>query len=147
VALLAGAFAGVIGVGVLIVAVKRRRRNRRRDDPDPAAVVTGAWEEVLDRLSEAGIDRQPSRTPLELADVAPGRLPEEVAPPLRHLAKTYSAARYGSVVPDAAAARAAWRDASSVSAALRAGVSSRERWRRRLDPTPLRREMRGRLPS
>ena len=35
--------------------------------------------------------------------------------------------------------RQAWRDATSVSAALRAGASVRERWRRRLDPTPLRR--------
>ena len=138
-ALVAGAAAGVIGVAVLIVAAKRRRRNRRRDDPDPAVAVTGAWEEVLDRLSEAGVDRQPARTPLELADVAPGRLPDAVTPPLRHLAETYSAARYGSVVPDADAARAAWRDASAVSAALRAGVTARERWRRRLDPTPLRR--------
>ncbi|HMG27247.1 MAG TPA: DUF3488 and transglutaminase-like domain-containing protein [Acidimicrobiia bacterium] len=138
-ALAAGAAAGVIGVGVLIVTAKRRRRNRRRDDPDPAVAVTGAWEEVLDRLSEAGVDRQPARTPRELADVAPERLPDAVAPPLRHLAETYSAARYGSAVPDAEVARGAWRDASSVSAALRAGANARERWRRRLDPTPLRR--------
>jgi transglutaminase-like putative cysteine protease len=139
VALLAGAVAGVIGVGVLIVTAKRRRRNRRRRAPDPAAAVTGAWEEVLDRLSEAGVERQPARTPLELAEFVPGRLPDEVAHPLRHLAEAYSAARYGSVVPDAEVARTAWRDASSVSAALRAGAKARERWRRRLDPTPLRR--------
>ena len=138
-ALIAGAAAGVIGVAVLILAAKHRRRNRRRHDPDPAAAVTGAWEEVLDRLSEAGVDRQPTRTPLELADVAHDRLPDAVAPPLRHLAETYSAARYGSVVPDAEVARTAWRAASSVTAALRAGASARERVRRRLDPTPLRR--------
>jgi hypothetical protein len=138
-ALAAGATAGAIAVGVLIVAAKRRRRDRRRDDPDPAVAVTGAWEEVLDRLSEAGVDREPARTPLELAEVAPKRLPDAVAPPLRHLAETYSAARYGAVLPDAEVARGAWRDASSVSAALRAGANARERWRRRLDPTPLRR--------
>lgn len=138
-ALVAGAIAGVIGVGMLVVTAKRRRRNRRRDDPDPAAAVTGAWEEVLDRLSEAGVDRPPACTPLELADVAPGRFPDAVAPPLRHLAETYSAARYGPAAPDAEDARAAWRDATSVNAALRADASARERWRRRLDPTPLRR--------
>ena len=136
---MAGASAGVIGVAVLIVAAKRRRRNRRRDEPNPAVAVTGAWEEVLDRLSEAGVDREQARTPLELADVAPGQLPEAVAPPLRHLAETYSAARYGSADPDAEAARAAWRDAKSVSDALRASATARQRWRRRLDPTPLRR--------
>ncbi|HYV59833.1 MAG TPA: DUF3488 and transglutaminase-like domain-containing protein [Acidimicrobiia bacterium] len=134
-----GAIAGVIGVALLIVGAKRRRRNRRREDPDPAVAVTGAWEEVLDRLGEAGVDRQPARTPLEVAEFAPGQLPDAVGPPLRHLAETYSAARYGSVVPDAEVARAAWRDAGSVSAALLAGATARERWRRRLDPTPLRR--------
>lgn len=138
-ALAAGAAAGVIGVTALIVATKRRRRNRRRDDPDPAVAVTGAWEEVLDRLSEAGVDRQPARTPLEMAEFAPGRLPDAVRPPLRHLAEMYSAARYGSVAPDTEAARQAWSDASSVSAALRSGATARERWRRRLDPTALRR--------
>ena len=40
---------------------------------------------------------------------------------------------------DAERAKQAWRDASSISAALRAGAGLRERWRRQLDPTPLRR--------
>ncbi|HEX3667818.1 MAG TPA: DUF3488 and transglutaminase-like domain-containing protein [Acidimicrobiia bacterium] len=138
-ALVAGALVGAVGVAGAIVFAKRRRRRRRRDDPDPAGAITGAWEEVLDRLGEAGVERQPARTPLELAEHAPTRLPEAAAPPLRHLAETYSSARYGSVKPDAERAKQAWRDASSVSAALRAGAGLRERWRRRLDPTPLRR--------
>ncbi|HEV3133809.1 MAG TPA: DUF3488 and transglutaminase-like domain-containing protein [Acidimicrobiia bacterium] len=138
-ALVAGALVGAVGVAGTIVFAKRRRRRRRREDPDPAGAITGAWEEVLDRLGEAGVERQPARTPLELAEHAPARLPEAAAPPLRHLAETYSSARYGSVSPDAERAKQAWRDASSVSAALRAGAGLRERWRRRLDPTALRR--------
>ncbi len=138
-ALAAGALAGLIAVAVLIPLAKRRRRQRRRGDPDPSVAVTGAWEEVLDRLGEAGVERQPARTPLELAELAPARLPEAAAPPLKHLAETYSAARYGSTAPDAEVARAAWRDARSVSAALDAGAGVRERWRRRIDPSPLRR--------
>jgi transglutaminase-like putative cysteine protease len=138
-ALVASALVGAVGVAGAIVFAKRRRRRRRRDDPDPAGAITGAWEEVLDRLGEAGVERQPARTPLELAEHAPARLPEAAAPPLRHLAETYSSARYGSVTPDAERAKQAWRDASSVSAALRAGAGLRERWRRRLDPTQLRR--------
>jgi transglutaminase-like putative cysteine protease len=139
VALLAGGVVGALIVAAVIVLAKRRRRSTRRDDPDPAGAITGAWEEVLDRLGEAGVERQPARTPLELAELAPTRIPETAAPPLRHLAETYSAARYGSVAPSDEVARQAWRDASSVSAALRAGAGVRERWRRRLDPTPLRR--------
>ena len=138
-ALLAGAIVGGAGVAVAIILAKRRRRGRRRDDPDPAGAISGAWEEVLDRLGEAGVERQPARTPLELAELAPARVPDAAGAPLRHLAESYTAARYGSVTPDAEVARQAWRDASSVSAALRAGATVRERWRRRLDPTPLRR--------
>jgi transglutaminase-like putative cysteine protease len=137
--LLAGAIVGAAGVAVAIIFAKRRRRGRRRDDPDPAAAITGAWEEVLDRLSEAGVERQPARTPLELAELAPARVPDDAGAPLRHLAESYTAARYGLATPDAEVAKQAWRDASSVSAALRAGANVRERWRRRLDPTPLRR--------
>jgi transglutaminase-like putative cysteine protease len=139
VALLAGAAAAALVVAAVIVLAKRRRRHSRRSDPDPATAIAGAWEEVLDRLGEAGVERQPARTPLELAELGPERLPEDAAPPLRHLAETYTAARYGPGAPDDQVARQAWRDASSVSAALRAGAGVRERWRRRLDPTPLRR--------
>jgi transglutaminase-like putative cysteine protease len=139
IALLAGAIVGAAGVAMAIILAKRRRRGRRRDDPHPGAAVTGAWEEVLDRLGEAGVERQPARTPLELAELAPQRVPHAAGAPLRDLAQSYTAARYGSVTPDAEVAKQAWRDASAVSAALRAGASVRERWRRRLDPTPLRR--------
>lgn len=141
IALLAGASAGAFAVACLIVVAKRRRRRDRHDRPDPAAAITGAWEEVLDRLDEVGIDRQPSRTPLELAAYAPERVPDDAVVPLRDLAEAYSAARYGPTPPDADLVRQAWRDAKSVSSALRADAGVRERWRRLLDPTPLRRSM------
>jgi hypothetical protein len=139
IALLAGALAGAIVVASVIVVTKGRRRRNRRERSEPAAALTGAWEEVLDRLGEVGIDRQPSRTPLELAAYVPGSVPDDVVAPLRDLAEAYSAARYGPTPPDADLVRRAWRDAKSVSSALRAGAGVRERWRRRLDPTPLRR--------
>jgi transglutaminase-like putative cysteine protease len=138
-ALLISALAGVGAVAVAIVLAKRRRRQRRRARRDPAAAITGAWEEVLDRLGEAGVERAPARTPLELAANAATQLPEDAAPPLRELAETYTATRYASTPPDRLVARAAWRDVGEVSSALRADAGLRERWRRRLDPTPLRR--------
>jgi transglutaminase-like putative cysteine protease len=139
VALLIGAVAGAAVVAAGIVIAKRRRRRRRRGRPDPAAAITGAWEEVLDRLGEAGVERAPSRTPLELAEQAAAHLPSDAAPPLQQLARTYTATRYASSAPDRALVGKAWRDAGAVSSALRAGASVRERWRRRLDPTALRR--------
>lgn len=137
--LLIGALAGAGAVAAGIVVAKRRRRQRRRARRDPAAVITGAWEEVLDRLGEAGVQRVPARTPLELAAEAATQVPDNAAPPLQQLAETYTATRYASTPPDAGVARAAWRDVGAVSSALRAGAGMRERWRRRLDPTPLRR--------
>jgi transglutaminase-like putative cysteine protease len=139
IALLVGAIAGAFVVACLIVVAKRRRRRDRHDRPDPAAAITGAWEEVLDRLGEVGVARQPSRTPLEVAAYAPERVPGDAVVPLRHLAEAYSAARYGPTPPDTDVVRQAWRDAQSVSSALQADAGVRERWRRRLDPTPLRR--------
>ena len=138
-ALVIGAVVATAVVAALIVIAKQRRRNRRRTRPDPADAITGAWEEVLDRLGEAGVQRAPARTPLELASQASPQLPDAAAPPLRELAETYTATRYASSPPDEGRARQAWRDAGAVSAALRAGAGLRERWRRRFDPTPLRR--------
>ena len=137
--LLIGAVAGLVGVAATIVVAKRRRRRRRRGRADPAAAITGAWEEVLDRLGEAGVEPRPTRTPLELAADAEALVPEDAASPLRELADTYTATRYASAPPDRALARKAWRDAGAVSSALRVGAGLRERLRRRLDPSALRR--------
>jgi transglutaminase-like putative cysteine protease len=138
-ALVIGAVAATAVVAALIVIAKQRRRKRRRTRSDPADAITGAWEEVLDRLGEAGVQRAPARTPLELASQASAQLPDAAAPPLRQLAEAYTATRYASLPPDERRAREAWRDAGAVSSALRAGAGLRERWRRRFDPTPLRR--------
>ena len=139
VVVLIGALAGVGAVAGGIVVAKRRRRQRRRGRHDPAAAITGAWEELLDRLGEAGVARVSARTPLELAAEAAKRIPDDAASPLRKLAETYTATRYGSAGPNAQDVGTAWRDVGAVSSALRAGAGLRERWRRRLDPTPLRR--------
>jgi transglutaminase-like putative cysteine protease len=139
IALVIAALGGTATVAATIVIAKERRRRRRRARRDPAAAITGAWEEVLDRIGEAGIDRVPARTPLELSAHARTKLPEAAASPMQRLAETYTAARYASAPSDASRARAAWHDAGAVSSALRAGARVWERWRRRLDPTSLRR--------
>lgn len=128
-----------IGAAVAIVIAKRRRRRRRRARDEPAAVIAGAWEELLDRLDEAGFDRSAARTPLELATDAPARLPADATTPLRELAATYSETCYGPRAATGDAAEQAWRDADAIRMALAAAASVRERWRRRFDPAPLRR--------
>lgn len=127
------------GGAIAILLAKARLRRQRRTRDDPAEAIAGAWQEVIERLGEAGIRHDLARTPLELAIYAPPLLPDGAAEPLTELARAYSASEYGRQEPDDELAGNAWRYASEVSAALNAGASVRERWRRRLDPTPLRR--------
>jgi transglutaminase-like putative cysteine protease len=128
-----------IGGAVAIVIAKARRRARRRDRAEPGGVVAGAWEEVLDRLDEAGVTARSSLTPFELAASARPRLSDDAATPLRSLAETYTATRYGPVVPRPDEAELAWERVHEIGRALREAAPLRTRLRRRLDPTSFRR--------
>ena len=130
-ALLVGAYVG----GVL--TAKRRRRARRRDAPDPIVAVVGAWEEALDRLLEAAVTPDPALTPNELARTAPAGTNLAAGAPLRRLARTYNAARYGNLATGPDDARDAWNSVDQLERALVGDLSRRERWRRRLDPSTL----------
>ena len=129
--------AAIGGAGAILVA-KARRTRLRRVAADPDSAIAGAWQEVLERLGEAGVLPDLATTPLELAAAAPPLLPERALAPLADLARTYTAATYGRVPADIELADEAWRDVAAVSAALRESASVTERWRRRLDPTSLR---------
>ena len=128
-----------IGVAVAVMVAKARRRAGRRDRAEPARVVAGAWEEALDRLGEAGVTARSSFTPFELASSARARLSDDAAAPLRSLAETYTATRYGQTGPGPDDAVQAWARVDEIGQALRAGAPLRTRVRRRLDPTVLRR--------
>jgi hypothetical protein len=132
VVLVLGAYAAVV------LLVKRRRRARRRRADVPALAVQGAWDEALDRLREAEVAADPSLTPLELARAAPAVTALGAARPLRTLARTYTASRYGDRPPAAADASAAWESVDELTRALDASVPRGRRWRRRLSPTTLR---------
>jgi transglutaminase-like putative cysteine protease len=127
-----------VGAAGAILVAKARRTRLRRAAGDPDSAIAGAWQEVLERLGEAGILPDLARTPLELAEAAPPLLPERAVVPLADLARTYTAATYGRAPADDQLADEAWRDVAAVSAALRESASVTERWRRRLDPSALR---------
>ncbi len=131
VALVIGAYVGAV------LTAKRRRRARRRSTPDPVVAVTGAWEEALDRLHEAAVPANPALTPSELARMAPAGTNAAAGAPLRSLARTYNAARYGDAVTGPDDARAAWTSVDELERALADDLTRRERWRRRLDPSTL----------
>jgi transglutaminase-like putative cysteine protease len=138
----------VLALGVLLVLVggyvtavlvaKARRRARRRDARDPAAAITGAWQEALDRLHEADVAWDPALTPMELAREAPRHTTPGSASPMHRLAGTYTAARYGGAANDDDA-RAAWTSVDELERALTGDLTWHRRWRRRVDAKTLRR--------
>jgi hypothetical protein len=128
----------MIGAATTIGVAKARRRARRRARPDVTDAIAGAWEETIERLREAGVATGPALTPLELAAGARPRVPEAAAVPLRSLAETYTAARYGADAPAPTEATRAWAQVGEIDRALVDDVSVWVHWRRRLDPAPLR---------
>lgn len=134
--LVALAAAGIGVVAALALVRKRRRRALRRAGSDPAAVISGAWAEVLDELREAGVGWPVSLTPLELAAGLQGRLDPSIPPPFSSLAGRYTAARYGDVAPGPDSGEAAWRDADAVLRALERSLDLRTRLRAQFATRP-----------
>jgi transglutaminase-like putative cysteine protease len=118
-----------LGTAAIVVTRKRRRRARRRSVSDPAALIAGAWAEVVDELRDTGLAWPVSLTPLEIASGVHGRVDPGVVPPLASLALRYSAARYGDAPPPSNSGEAAWRDADAVLRALDASLDLRTRLR------------------
>jgi hypothetical protein len=137
-AILAAIVAAVLIYVAVVVNAKSRRRTRRRDAAEPAVAVQGAWDEALDKLREANVPSDPALTPLELARSAPRRGVTAATRPLRNLARSYTVVRYGVGSASSADAERAWAAVDELDRALDEGLTRRERWRRRIDPSTLR---------
>jgi transglutaminase-like putative cysteine protease len=142
------AIALVIGLAIAsalgVVALKRLRRSHRHRAASARVRIAGAWDEALERLSEARIHRRPSSTPVEFAmREAPAGGAGSAGPPLLALAHLATTALYAPDEPSDEDAEAAWTHEKALEIALRAHTSPRARLRRRLDP----RVLRARLPG
>lgn len=127
-----GVIAGLVWL-ITRVARKVRRRSRRRRTVVPAHSVAGAWQDALERLTEAGLPPRTSLTPHEQVDGYAGRgAPPAATAPLADLAELYATARWSLREPTDDDVMRAWSDADSVRDALAEGASSRERVRRAL---------------
>ena len=118
------------------VGVKAMRRRRRRGAAGPEQRILGAWSEALDRLSERGLQREPTKTGRDVATEARATLGEQAHPPVRHLAElaTFSVC----APPDAVTmqhADEAWHDLDGLTGALH--ESALRRFRCAVDPRPL----------
>jgi hypothetical protein len=142
VALVLGLLALVASPVVAVVWLKARRRARRRDDPDTTTAVSGAWAEAVDQLADRRLVWPASDTPREIAARVPQAAGPETAEPMRALAESYGAVRYGGKrLPDAVA-QDAWRHVDALRRALDASGTFASRLRARLDPGTLRRQER-----
>lgn len=73
----------LLGVAPLVKRLRRNRRLRRVREGD----ITAAWDEIVDRLTDLGVEVSPAQTPLEVA--------RSTDSALLPLAYSYSAAVYG----------------------------------------------------
>jgi hypothetical protein len=126
-------------VGAIVLA-KLIRRRRRRNSGTPARRIAAAWQEVIDRLREAGQPVVPSQTPSEVARAVDSRKDagwSAVATSLTELSVIVTSAVCAPTAPTSVAARRAWELQDSIAAALTARRSTLARIRALLDLRPL----------
>ncbi|WP_241968140.1 transglutaminase domain-containing protein [Streptomyces sp. ICBB 8177] len=114
-----------------------RRRARRRGDPDPGRRVLGAWQQIVDRLTEIGLPPTGAHTAAEVAAFGAERVGGAAGEHLPALAELVNQVGYAGRAPDAAAADAAWRHCDAVERVVVASRPRRERLRRALRPSAL----------
>ncbi|WP_394552418.1 transglutaminase domain-containing protein [Agromyces sp. MMS24-JH15] len=135
----------IVFLPMLVVALlKRRRRSRRRGDPNPRSVA-GAWEELLDRSAELGLEPPELGSRLQAARALEGQFDEQGLAPvvdgrpvsLAQLAATVDREVFdGLEVSDATVAQR-WTEAEAVAVAIGATAGrarrflARYRYRRR----------------
>jgi transglutaminase-like putative cysteine protease len=118
---------------VMRVARKVRRRTRRRHTTIPAHSVAGAWQDALERLTDAGLPPSRTLTPHEQASgYAQRGAPAEATASLADLADLYAQAGWSLREPTDEDVARAWSDADSVRDALAEGTNGAERVRRAL---------------
>ncbi|HEY3721998.1 MAG TPA: DUF3488 and transglutaminase-like domain-containing protein [Acidimicrobiia bacterium] len=129
------ALAVLAATGWVLVRVGRkiRRRSRRRRTTVPAHSVSGAWQDALERLSDAGLPPSQSLTPHEQArGYAKRGAPVEITTSLDDLAEVYARAGWSPYEPTENDVERAWADADSVRDALSEDATGREKVRRAL---------------
>ncbi len=133
------ALLAIVGAMGFVLAAKRRRRRRRRTAPTPAARLLGAWDEAQDRLTETGIEIDPSMTAAEIGQAASASMSRAAVAPLIALVPDVRRAVFAAQPPNAAMADQAWARVAELEQGLRIEHGRMRNLRNRLDPRPLRR--------
>lgn len=133
--------AAVFAAGYALYAawVPWRRRARRRGHPDPGRRVLGAWQQIVDRLTEIGLPATGAHTAAEVAAFGAARVGGAAGEHLPALAALVNQVGYAGRAPDAASADAAWQHCDAVERVVLRSVPRGTRLRRALRPSALRR--------
>ncbi len=125
--------------GLLIAGLKRKRRRTRRSAQSAVGQVAGAWDELLDRCSEAGVSNDKMATASETVAsiVGSGAVPDTSADDLESLARHMDRAIFHPAGVSEQSAADAWGCTDRTVAVL---AVDRSRWERlclQTDPRPL----------
>jgi Transglutaminase-like superfamily len=131
------AASAVVLLLVTIVVLKWLRRSIRRRRGPPARRIVGAWREVADRLTEAGVPVPISRTGSEVARDLRGGPGATVSRQVAELAPFVASAVFAFDEPDEDAARRAWALERSIRRDLRNALPITVRARSPFDPRSL----------
>ncbi|MEU3189725.1 transglutaminaseTgpA domain-containing protein [Streptomyces sp. NPDC006992] len=119
-----------------------RVRRRRRRARDPGQRVLGAWQQIVDRLTEVGLPATAAHTATEVAAFGVARIGDSGSEQLPTLARLVNEVGYGGRAPDEAAAETAWRHCDAIERVVARTVPRRERVKRALRPSTLLRHSR-----
>jgi transglutaminase-like putative cysteine protease len=131
---LAGA---VVGVPMVIIALKRLRRYLRHRRGSPAARVVAAWLEIRDDLQARKLPIRRSTTPQEAAGLCRDTGRAAVADQLDILRDLVDASLYGLDDPGPQEAEEGWSIADEVEEQLRRSESTQSIFIALVDPRPL----------
>lgn len=124
-----GFASGLLSLAALAVVALKSRRRRHRRKGSPGERVIGAWEELLDGLSDAGLGKPPAGSPRETARSYCRRNPdlESTSPTLEALTTQVDRAHFSAQPPSESDADEAWVACDAVLSTMR---RSRRRWER-----------------
>ena len=127
---LAGVVLLILAVGPAAAAARRIWRRRCRRVGDPAALAVGAWLELLDGLSQAGMPTGPGATSSEVAAEVGSCFGSDSAEPVQLVGSLADRAVCSTrEPPDAASAEAAWRTQRNLVHRIHARLDRRQRAR------------------
>jgi transglutaminase-like putative cysteine protease len=124
----------LLGYVLYALWLPRRRRSRRRRAPDSGGRVLGAWEQIVERLTEIGLPATSAHTATEVAAFGSRRVGGAAGEHLPALARLVNEVGYGGRTPDTASADAAWAHCDAIERVVVRSVSRRERIRRTFHP-------------